>query len=362
MTLTPGRPPGRRGPHSDPCAGSIYDTPPTTACAEPEVTRRAACYPRASRRGALIQDNGAPLRPDRLLPGLRAHERAAASARAGGEFGALAHAARTSRFGASSSSRSWPVDRGGARARCGASRAVADRVGLGAALGRGRDRGRRGRFTPAWRPSRQHPWCRPTESRSRSSFTPTPSSCTRDAAHADRGRASRRRRVTLVLDARRRGDAEIRARSPRAGRASAPPVARSSRGRPRHARVPALRDERTAFGPADRAHQALAFLIAEPATAATSPAGGVRARRRSTAARAQVGGGKARAPRPAEQRCSSARNAVQIRRHGFMKDTRRERCATSDAAQMAVDGTRRSRGGGARPERELGRGRGDRCP
>src|SRR5438046_1170802 len=147
MTLTPGRPPGAAGgPSGRSCAGDpSIDTPPTTACARaPRGDKEGGVFTLAlSDEERLIQDTARRFARDRLLPGLRAHERARGVPRelvgefaalgltAGEDLGAFARVLVLEELAAVDPGAALALDAGGL------AQPLLDAAGLGAALGRG---------------------------------------------------------------------------------------------------------------------------------------------------------------------------------------------------------------------------------
>ncbi len=330
----------------------------------------------------LIQDTARRFARDRLLPGLRAHERARGVPRGlVGEFaglgltgaedlGAFARALVLEELAA--------VDAGAALAldADGLAQPLLDAAGLGAARGRGiviedvegHFRARDGRLAG------EHPWVPADEIAAavvlhperalivREGWRLTPiAACGLEAAGASR----------LVLD-----DAPIAAtlEDPRAlGRARAgirTAVGALLVGAARGTHEYAMRyaTERTAFGRPIAHHQALAFLIADLATAVDIARLAVwRAAAALDRGESAEWEGASALAEAAEQALFVGPNAVQILGgHGFMKDHPVEKSMRDirTLAQMAGGRDEAELATAALvPERELGfAGRGDRCP
>src|SRR5947208_169730 len=380
---------GRRGAAGGPSGGSCagdpsIDTPPTTACARaPRGDKEGGVFALAlSDEERLIQDTARRFARDRLLPGLRAHERARGVPRelvgefaalgltAGEDLGAFARVLVLEELAAVDAGAALALDAGGL------AQPLLDAAGLGAARGRGvviedvegRFHARDGRLAG------EHPWVPADEiavavvlhpERAlivREGWRLTPiAACGLEAAGASR----------LVLD-----DAPIAAtlEDPRAlGRARAgirTAVGALLVGAARGTHEYAMRyaTERTAFGRPIAHHQALAFLIADLATAVDIARLAVwRAAAALDRGESAEWEGASALAEAAEQALFVGPNAVQILGgHGFMKDHPVEKSMRDirTLAQMAGGRDEAELAAAALvPERELGFARrGDRCP
>ena len=331
----------------------------------------------------LIQDTARRFARDRLLPGLRAHERARGVPRelvgefgalgltAGEDLGAFARVLVLEELAAVDPGAALALDAGGL------AQPLLDAAGLGAALGRGvviedvegRFHARDGR-----RLAGEHPWVPADEiavavvlhpERAlivREGWRLTPiAACGLEAAGASR----------LVLDdapiAATLEDPRALARA-RAGIRTAVGALLVGAARGTHEYAMRYATERTAFGRPIAHHQALAFLIADLATAVDIARLAVwRAAAALDRGESAEWEGASALAEAAEQALFVGPNAVQILGgHGFMKDHPVEKSMRDirTLAQMAGGRDEAELAAAALvPERELGfAGRGDRCP